>query len=134
MDQGNNGLKYTKVNQKWVPVRDIVQAGPIEKNDEYTNLERQNLIIFVIEGTFINYDPIEMNYFNRFVAEENDQFEVYAFYRMNGWVKAVAQIKKAVQKYAEQSKRDKTDKNTVHFIWAGHMYDLDEILRTIKKK
>ena len=31
MDQGNNSLKWTKVNQKWVPVRDIVQAGPIDK-------------------------------------------------------------------------------------------------------
>ena len=106
MDQGNNGLKWTKVNQKWVPVRDIVQAGPLDKHDEYTNLERQNLIIFVIEPddqcTFINYNPIGMNYFNRFVAEENDQFEVYAFYRIkmhiNGWTKALAQIKKAIQK------------------------------------
>ena len=92
----------------------------------------------MIEGTFINYDPIEMNCFNRFVAEENDQFEVYAFYRIkmhiNGWAKALAQIKKAIQKYAEQSKRDKTDKNTVHFIWADHKYDLDEILRTIKNE
>ena len=43
-------------------------------------------------------------------------------------------IEKAVQKYAELSKRDKTDTNTVHFIWADHTYDFDDILKTIKNE
>ena len=131
------GLKWVKVDQKWVPMRDTVQVEPTDKNND-TNLERQNLIVFVIEpdnqSTSMNYNSIGMNFFNRFVAEENDQFEVYAFYRINGWVNDEVRIEKAVQKYAEQSKRDKTDTNTVHFIWAGHIYDCDDILKTIKNE
>ena len=118
-------------------MRDMDQVEPTNKNDD-TNLERQNLIVFVIEpdnqSTSMNYNPIGMNFFNRFIAEENDQFEVYAFYRINGWVNDEVRIEKAVQKYAEQSKRDKTDTNTVHFIWAGHIYDCDDILKTIKNE
>ena len=118
------------------------------------NLKRQNLILFVVEfdnqsASKINNHGMNpgMSYLNRFVADENDQFEVYAFYRIrvkmrkritdfNNWAKeeTALQIKKAVKKYAEQSKRDKTDTNTVHFIWADHKYDLDEILRTIKNE
>ena len=115
------GLKWVKVDQKWVPMRDMDQVEPTNKNDD-TNLERQNLIVFVIEpdnqSTSMNYNTIGMNFFNRFVSEENDQFEVYAFYRINGLVNDEVRIEKAVQKYAEESKQDKADKNTVHFIWA----------------
>ena len=133
-----NGLKWIKVDNKWVPMRDVVQVEPTDKNDEHTNLGRQNLIVFVIEpdnqSAIMNYNPIGMNFFNRFVAEENDQFEVYAFYRIKDWVEDEVRIEKAVQKYAEQSKRDKTDTNIVHFIWAGHIYDCDDILKTIKNE
>ena len=81
-----------------------------------------------------------MSYFNRFVAEENDQFEVYAFYRIfddtieTALRNGVSIIEIAVQKYAEQSKRDKTDKNTVHFIWTGQFYGCNVILKTIYDK
>ena len=53
------------------------------------NLKRQNLILFVVEfdnqsASKINNHGMNpgMSYLNRFVAEEIDQFEVYAFYRM----------------------------------------------------
>ena len=116
------------------------------------NLKRQNLILFVVEfdnqsASKINNHGMNpgMSYLNRFVADENDQFEVYAFYRIrvkmrkritdfNNWAKeeTALQIKKAVKKYAEQSKRDKPDKYTLHFIWVSYIYDSDELLKTIK--
>ena len=56
------------------------------KNDEDTNLERQNLILFMMESelfsSFIDNNSIGMDLLNRFVAEENDQFEVCGFYRL----------------------------------------------------
>ena len=56
------------------------------KNDEDTNLERQNLILFMMESEvfspFIDNNSIGMDLLNRFVAEENDQFEVCGFYRL----------------------------------------------------
>ena len=105
-------------------------------------LEKQNLILFMVDSdepqSSENYKfitPIGTKFLNRFVVEENDQFEVYGLYRINSclisplsvksakdevsWVRdGVSLIEKAVQKYAEESKQDKADKNTVHFIWA----------------
>ena len=143
--------KWTRVGQKWVH-----------------KLEKQNLILFVVDSdepqSSENYkfiSPIGTKFLNRFVVEENDQFEVYGLYRINSclisplsvksakdevsWLRdGVSLIKKAVQKYAEESKQDKADKNTVHFIWAcpsfkGEYWDLvksmnDEMLRFGLKK
>ena len=55
------------------------------KNDEDTNLERQSLILFMMSevfSPFIDNNSIGMDLLNRFVAEENDQFEVCGFYRL----------------------------------------------------
>ena len=143
----------TRAIRKWIPMRKIVQLRSTEKNEEAIKLERQNLILFIDETDNKSNKNVEttdnqsnkftsgMNFLNRFVAEETDQFEVYAFYQMNWWVntadQSVAKIEKAVQEYAQQSKRDKTDENTVHFIWAGHMKCLrshENILYTIKNE
>ena len=63
-------------------MRDMVEVEPSDKVGTATNLERQNLILFVIEpdnqSEYVNYNPIGMHYFNRFLADENDQFEIYA--------------------------------------------------------
>ena len=41
-------------------------------------------------------------------------------------------LEKAIQRYAEQSKRDKTDGNPIHFIWACRVIDHHGILKTTK--
>ena len=57
----NYGLKWTKVDNKWVPMRDIVEVEPSDNVGTATNLERQNLILFVIEpdnqSEYVNYNP-----------------------------------------------------------------------------
>ena len=157
----SDGLKLIKVDQKLAPLRDIAKVGLSNTNSEAMTQERQNLIFFVGGlanlstvrawglGDLANDDQIDnnvginpgMNYFNRFVVDENDQFEVYAFYRLkktarneDRWNQRVKQIKEAVKKYAEQSKRDKNDDNTVHFIWAElgrEFFDHNDLVKTI---
>ena len=97
----------------------------------------QNLILFmnesVLSTSYMNCNSIGMNLFNRFVADENDQFEVYGVYQI-GQRNDEVPIERAIQKYAEQSKRDETDTNTIHFVWASQIHDYRYILRTIKDK
>ena len=122
-----DGLKFTKVDQKL-----------IQRNMQ----QRQNLIFFTIEpdnSSKENYNSVAMSFLNRFATDENDQFEVYAFHRMTVIPKLEyydgSNIEKAVQKYAEQSKRDETDKNIVHFIFAADLHVHGEnIVETIKNE
>ena len=68
-----------------------------------------------------------MNLINRMVIGEEDNFDLYGCIQICGYDNGMKSlfyldgilIREIIEKYAMQSKKDKTDSKVVHFIWAG---------------